>query len=149
MTEPIHPEDRGPPDPYGPPHTRGDGSDRAPHEEPDELDRELQEPEPEPVETIGIGWLIVPTVVCGLLGALTGWIRAFGPHPGHSAEQVRQLLWAGALQGAVVGLIAGGVFGLLVWVLFPYKGRNPHAPRPEEKTDQAEAAPGAKDEPVT
>ena len=39
------------------------------------------------------------------------------------------------------GLIAGGVIGLLVWVVFPYKGRNPHAPQPEGEQKQAEQAP--------
>ncbi|MCC6418933.1 MAG: hypothetical protein IT429_11920 [Gemmataceae bacterium] len=38
---------------------------------------------------------------------------------------------AGALEGAVVGAIAGGLLGLLIWIVFPYKGRNPHAVQPE------------------
>jgi hypothetical protein len=112
MTENILPEDRLPQ-----------------HAVPEEPDREPQEPEPEPVETRGIGWLIVPTLLGGLVGAVIGLAQATVPHAG----QPRQPLWEEALGGAVIGLVAGGVFGLLVWVVFPYKGRNPHAPPPPEE----------------
>jgi hypothetical protein len=116
---------------------------------PEEPDLEPQEPEPEPVETRGLGWLIMPTLLGGLLGGIIGLIGTTGPHPKLPAEVARQLWWQGALGGVVIGLIAGGALGLLVWVVFPYKSRNPHAPRPEEKPGQAGAAPDAKDEHIT
>jgi hypothetical protein len=104
--------------------------DRIPQEPvAEEPDLHPTDAEPPAVETRGIRWLIVPALLGLVLGALIGLVQATGPGP---KGETRELLLASAVQGAVVGLIAGGVFGLLVWVLFPYKGHNPHAPRTEE-----------------
>ncbi len=85
---------------------------------------------PEPVEVRGLGWLIVPTLVAALLGAVIGMLhvanlRTF-PRGGP-----QQTVAMGAVTGAIIGALAGGVFGLIVWVVFPYKNRNPHAVKQE------------------
>ena len=103
----------------------------------DELDPPATETEPPAVETRGARWLIVPAVLGVLLGAVIGLVQATRPAPPGAAQE---LLLAGAVQGAVMGLIAGGVFGLLVWVLFPYKGGNPHAPQEGKVEPEGERA---------
>jgi hypothetical protein len=105
----------------------------AEDETPEEPDLRA-EPEPEPVETRGLGWLIVPPLVGGLIGLLVGLAKGGGAKPEPGEVPPQQFY-------PIVGLIAGGIFGLFVWVMFPYKGRNPHAPPPEEKPGDAKPAP--------
>jgi hypothetical protein len=103
---------------------------------PEEPDQQVSAAESEPVQTRGIGWIIVPALLGVLVGALIGLAQALGPAPKGVVADARTRLLEGGLGGAVIGLMIGGGFGLLVWVVFPYKGRNPHAPPPEEKKEQ-------------
>ena len=89
----------------------------------------------EPIETRGIGWVIVPALVLGALGAGIGMLHVANLRPAPGGE--RWTVGMGAAQGAIIGLIIGAVFGLIVWVMFPYKGRNPHAV-PKEPEDGEE-----------
>jgi hypothetical protein len=113
--------------------------DSFPQEQaPEEPDLQVSAAESEPVQTRGVGWIIVPALIGVLVGAVIGLAQALGPAPKGVVAGARERLLEGGLGGALIGLIAGGGFGLLVWVLFPYKGRNPHAPQPEgEKAERA------------
>jgi hypothetical protein len=112
--------------------------DQFPQEHaPEEPDLQVSAAESEPVETRGVGWIIVPALLGVLIGGLIGLAQALGPAPKGVVADARERLLAGGLGGALIGLILGGGFGLLVWVVFPYKGRNPHAPQPEEKKERA------------
>ena len=93
----------------------------------DEPDLQPYTAEAVPAETRGIAWVIVPALLGALLGAGIGMVQATALVPQGMA----------ALQGAIVGLLAGGVCGLLVWVVFPYKSHNPHAV-PAEETKEGE-----------
>jgi hypothetical protein len=140
MSENQPPEDQPRPNPVPPPA-------KQVVEEPD-----LQLPsEDEPVETRGFGWVIVPALLGTVLGALIGLVQATNPDPvqGKAVKVTGDLLLAGALTWGTVGLIAGAVFGLFVWVIFPYKGRNPHAFDPEEEHREAEALPEETDQDAT
>src|SRR5262245_35409118 len=108
-------------------------------------------PEDEPVETRGLGWVIVPVVLGTLLGALVGLVQATNPDPvqGKVANVTGELLLAGAVTGGIIGLFAGAGLGLFIWVFFPYKGRNPHAFDPEEEHREAEAPPEETDQDAT
>jgi hypothetical protein len=116
---------------------------------PGEPDLQVPAAESEPVRTRGVGWIIMPALLGGLLGAMIGLAQASGPAPKGVAAAAGERLVQGGVGGAVVGLIAGGAFGLLVWVVFPYKGRNPHAPQPEgeeKATKEPEGAPEGTEE---
>jgi hypothetical protein len=128
------PEDARPDDPFPEEHSL---------EEPDQNESAA---ESEPVETRGVGWIIVPAFIGAVIGALIGLVQATGPAPKGEVAATSERLLMGGWVGAAVGLIAGGVVGLLIWIAFPYKGRNPHAPQPEGETKKAEGAPEATDE---
>jgi hypothetical protein len=82
----------------------------------------LRQPDPEPAEPRGLGWVIVPALVAAVFGALIGAVMATRPGP------PRLSLLESAIQGGVVGAIAGGVLGLFIWVAFPYKNAPPPPP---------------------
>jgi hypothetical protein len=117
MTENRLPEDF----PQSPSEAPGD----AP--EPDE-GGPLEQVEPPPPEVRGLRWLVVPTLVGGLGGALIGAVGAANQVLGTKAS-VGEAMLAGAAQGGIVGLIAGGILGLIIWVGFPYK----YPPQPPQE----------------
>ena len=120
--------------------------DQFPQEHaPEEPDLQVSAAESEPIETRGVGWIIVPALFGVLIGAVIGLVQAMGPAPKGVVGDARERLLQGGFWGALIGLIFGGGFGLLVWVVFPYKGRNPHAPQPEEKKE-AEGPPEGTEE---
>jgi hypothetical protein len=134
------PEDHTPEDQFraGPPPHLADQGPGEPNPQPP-VDEE-------PVETRGIGWIIVPALLGALVGAVIGLVQATSPGQAKAAGSARELLLSGVLEWGPVGLIAGGAYGLLVWVFFPYKGRNPHAPGPEEEHKEAGTPPDKPDE---
>jgi hypothetical protein len=112
---------------------------------PEEPDLQVSAAESEPVQTRGIGWIIVPALLGVLVGALIGLAQALGPAPKGVVADARTRLLEGGLGGAVIGLMIGCGFGLLVWVVFPYKGRNPHAPQQQEEKKEERAPEGTEE----
>jgi hypothetical protein len=52
-----------------------------------------------------------------------------------AAGEAQRTLQEAANPRALVGAIAGGAIGVVIWVVFPYKNRNPHAPQEEPAED--------------
>ncbi|HYT93156.1 MAG TPA: hypothetical protein VEL76_30845 [Gemmataceae bacterium] len=91
-------------------------------------------PDAAPVEARGLGWVIVPALLGLVFGALIGLVMATNPRP------PRLGLLESAIQGGIVGAIAGTALGVFIWVAFPYKNAPPPPPSPEGEEQDSDGA---------
>lgn len=98
-------------------------------------------PQEPPVEARGFLWIAVPALVGlavgGLIGTMQGLTRLSAPGRPPNESVLEQ-----ALASGIVGLIAGGIVGVLIWVCFPYQrqplpeGEDQWTPGDEDRSRQ-------------